>query len=225
MKIQWGAIGGRRAGRWGRSVSRLGRYVRPKSTIGIPCGGLRPAMLSDTYWVHEKLYTSHICRFRGVGASTEGACRMTMVRPVKVRTAILAVALTAVGVLRAADVPELTCDAPVFDFGTLSSSQVVAHTFFLRNAGTATALITRVHTTCRCTVAEPARRLIPPGATESVAVRFDLHGRRSAQNRPIYINWNGTTNTVLRLSLVGTVIGVEAAKTPEEDVREPTSRP
>ena len=44
--------------------------------------------------------------------------------------------------------PNLICDEPTYSFGALVSTQVVTHAFLLRNVGGATAVITRVVSTC-----------------------------------------------------------------------------
>jgi hypothetical protein len=102
--------------------------------------------------------------------------------------------------------PNLICEKPTFDFGTLINTSVVTHTFLLRNVGGATAVITRVHSTCGCTTVTPPRTQIPPGETEPVTARFELHDRFGEQGRPLYIGWNNASNYPLRLTFTGIAV-------------------
>lgn len=106
----------------------------------------------------------------------------------------------------------LTCDAPVFQFGSVPNTQIVCHAFVLRNTGDATATITRVHSTCGCTTVQPNHKALPPGATETMEVRFNPKGRHGPQNRPIFVSWNSTNSQPLRLSLTGMVFEVVACE-------------
>jgi hypothetical protein len=104
----------------------------------------------------------------------------------------------------AAEEAKLICEAPDYGFGTQVNTEVVRHTFLLRNTGSVTAVISRVHSTCGCTTANPTRMQIPPGESEPVSAQFNLHGRTGPQNRPLYVNYNSLSNVPLRLSLSGT---------------------
>lgn len=106
--------------------------------------------------------------------------------------------------------PQLICEAPTYDFGYATCTQIVNHTFYMRNSGNATATITRVHSTCGCTTVQPTRKAVPPGETEPLEVRFNTKGRNGPQNRPIYVSWNSTNSQPLRLTLTGMVFNVIA---------------
>lgn len=108
--------------------------------------------------------------------------------------------------VRAAEEATLICEAPDYGFGTQLNTEVVRHTFLLRNVGSVTAVISRVHSTCGCTTANPTRMQIPPGESEPVSAQFNLHGRTGPQNRPLYVNYNSVSNVPLRLSLSGTAV-------------------
>lgn len=62
----------------------------------------------------------------------------------------------------------------VYDFGEVRQHKgPVAHTFVFRNNGTAPFSVTDVRTSCDCTSAASAGRLIQPRDTAHVIVRFD----------------------------------------------------
>lgn len=104
--------------------------------------------------------------------------------------------------------PKLICEDAVYSFGACVNTQTVTHTFLLRNIGGATAVISRVHSTCGCTTANPTRMRIPPGESEPVTAHLNLHGKTGAQNRPLYVNWNNPSNMPVRLSFVGSAVPI-----------------
>jgi hypothetical protein len=59
-----------------------------------------------------------------------------------------------------------------YDFGTLSKSQEVSHSFILTNRGDAPLIITNAYATCGCTSAEISAAVIPPGKAVLVTVYF-----------------------------------------------------
>lgn len=113
---------------------------------------------------------------------------------------------------RAEGEAQLICEEPNFAFGTRVNTEMVRHTFMMRNVGGATAVISRVHSTCGCTTANPTRMQIPPGEAEPVAAQFNLHGRTGPQNRPLFVNYNSVSNVPLRLSITGTAVAEVAVE-------------
>lgn len=66
------------------------------------------------------------------------------------------------------------------DFGRIGPTEVVEHTFVLRNEGDAPLTISRAYTTCGCTTAEFSASVIPPGQVATVRVIFDAGFHDSA---------------------------------------------
>ena len=56
------------------------------------------------------------------------------------------------------DAPKVFCPEPVYDFGTMENTKKVKHDFVIRNVGGETLRITKVRTSCGCTVAQPKKR-------------------------------------------------------------------
>lgn len=81
--------------------------------------------------------------------------------------------------------PRLEIAPAYFDFGRIAADEIVAHTFVLRNRGSADLLIRRAYTTCECTRAEISASTIPPGKVALVTVLYDprLHGQPGATLR------------------------------------------
>jgi hypothetical protein len=109
-------------------------------------------------------------------------------------------------------VPKITCDAPTFSFGEQDQDQDVAHTFKLKNEGTATLKISKVKPACGCTVATISSKILEPGEIATVAARLSLKGRRGVQRKSITVESNDPKSPNYRLWITGTAvieIGIE----------------
>ncbi len=102
--------------------------------------------------------------------------------------------------------PLLTCSEPIYDFGSLVSTQTVSHTFLLQNSGGGTAVISRIEVGCECTTAFSARTSIPPGECEPLDALLDLKGLTGPQNKSIAVTWDGSTRPPLLLVFRGTAV-------------------
>ena len=79
------------------------------------------------------------------------------------------------------------------DFGTLSGSQQVSHSFVLENHGYADLVVTQAYTTCGCTTAEISASVIPPGKAGLVTVYLNpmqAVGNYAAIRRGIILETN-----------------------------------
>lgn len=101
------------------------------------------------------------------------------------------------------NVPRLVCDEPVFDFGTRDPSETVEHTFVIRNAGTLTLEITRVHPGCGCTVANISEKNVPPGGESHITARLSLQGRSGPQQKTITVDSNDPNQPQIILTMKG----------------------
>jgi len=78
-----------------------------------------------------------------------------------------------------ADPARLDCEMPDFDFGISLDTQVVTHTFILRNTGDAAVPITQVRSSCSYITSVPTRRSVSSGETD--------HSEYAVLNAPIYL--------------------------------------
>lgn len=124
----------------------------------------------------------------------------------KISALLTAVAVTAMAQQPATtNRPRLVCDEPVFDYGTVDASTVVEHTFTIRNEGTLTLEISRVHASCGCTVASISSQQIPPGGESKISSRLSLQGRSGPQQKTIVIDSNDPDQPQYVLTLRGVV--------------------
>jgi hypothetical protein len=99
--------------------------------------------------------------------------------------------------------PRIVCDQPTFDFGARDASEVVEHTFTLKNSGTADLVISAIRPACGCTAANLTRQTIPPGESAELSTRLTLAGRSGELHKSILIESNDQANPALQLALVG----------------------
>ena len=60
-----------------------------------------------------------------------------------------------------------------YDFGSVSSSQVLTRTFIIANTGSSPLIIQESYTTCGCTTAEFSAKEIPPGKVALMTLQFN----------------------------------------------------
>jgi hypothetical protein len=109
--------------------------------------------------------------------------------------------------------PRILCEEATFDFGSKDSSEIVDHTFVLKNTGTSALVITAVRPACGCTAAELTQSTIPPGESAKLSAKLTLAGRNGQVQKPILIESNDPANPALQLVMKG-VIGTNFQITP-----------
>lgn len=101
--------------------------------------------------------------------------------------------------------PRIFCEETTFDFGSKDSSEIVDHTFILKNTGNSDLVITAVRPACGCTAAELTQSTIPPGESAKLSAKLTLAGRNGQVQKPILIESNDPANPALQLVMKGTV--------------------
>jgi hypothetical protein len=109
--------------------------------------------------------------------------------------------------------PRILCEEATFDFGSKDSSEIVDHTFVLKNTGTSDLVITAVRPACGCTAAELTQSTIPPSESAKLSAKLTLAGRNGQVQKPILIESNDPANPALQLVMKG-VIGTDFQITP-----------
>lgn len=109
-----------------------------------------------------------------------------------------------------ADGPQPRIDIPVdsYDFASVGPAERVAQVFVIRNAGQAPLTISRLYTTCGCTLADLSSSVIPPGKLALLTVTFDagLHDvRGQTVRRGVMIENNDPTRPLAEIWIQATV--------------------
>jgi len=102
---------------------------------------------------------------------------------------------------------EAKSDLPVFsfevlehDFGKIIRGEKVSYSFKFTNVGGADLVISKVSTSCGCTVSNYPKVPVKPGETEYIEATFDSTHKKGFQNKTITIMANTEPNrTTLRI--------------------------
>jgi hypothetical protein len=95
------------------------------------------------------------------------------------------------------NVPEITFEKTIHDFGKLIQGEIVIYNFKFKNTGSADLLITDVISTCGCTVTEYPKEPIKPGQEKKLEVTFDSNNRRGFQSKMISVLTNAQPSTTI----------------------------
>lgn len=87
-----------------------------------------------------------------------------------------------------------------YDFGRIIQGEKVSYSFKFKNTGKTDLLISKVSSSCGCTVGAFPSVPIKPGQSNKIEVKFDSEGRRGFQNKTVTVLSNAQpSTTVLRI--------------------------
>lgn len=104
--------------------------------------------------------------------------------------------------------PVIEFTSDFHDFGKLMSGEKVTYSFKFTNKGKGLLLISKVSTSCGCTVSEYPKEPIRPGEGGTIDVSFDSEGRIGLQNKSITVFSNTQPPTNL-LRIQASVVDVK----------------
>jgi hypothetical protein len=81
-------------------------------------------------------------------------------------------------------------DTEVIDFGTHKEGEILDTVFHFKNVGNATLIISKVRSSCGCTVPQWPHHPIKPGESGEIKVRFDTHHKKGRQIKTVTIHSN-----------------------------------
>ncbi|MRR53651.1 MAG: DUF1573 domain-containing protein [Deltaproteobacteria bacterium] len=102
--------------------------------------------------------------------------------------------------------PQLTFDKNVFDFHSVVQGKTVSHSFTFRNTGDAPATITRVSSSCGCTVANVSDKVIPPGKSGAIKAAFDSSDFYGPVSKDVFVYLGDQQKPAYILSMKGLVV-------------------
>jgi hypothetical protein len=87
-------------------------------------------------------------------------------------------------------VPVMTFDQDMHDFGRLSAGENISYSFHFRNTGSADLIISGCSATCGCTVASYPKERIAPGGDGYITVSFNSTGKSGQQFQEVTVMSN-----------------------------------
>ncbi|MFA5223593.1 MAG: DUF1573 domain-containing protein [Candidatus Omnitrophota bacterium] len=93
-------------------------------------------------------------------------------------------------------------DQNTWDFGKISASgRIVKHVFSLKNESNDNLNISGTHASCGCTVSEIDKKVILPGESASLEVRFNPKGYFGRITQFVYVNTDNKTTPVYKFTI------------------------
>jgi len=101
--------------------------------------------------------------------------------------------------------PKIQFAEMVYDFGKVTSGELVKHTFVFTNIGTATLEIKDVRPGCGCTTAGTWDKMVEPGKTGSIPLQFNSANFGGAVMKQATVTCNDLSQSNVVLQIKGTV--------------------
>ncbi|MDP2724075.1 MAG: DUF1573 domain-containing protein [Bacteroidales bacterium] len=99
----------------------------------------------------------------------------------------------------ATDAPQIKFEKTEHDFGRIIQGERVTYQFKFTNTGQSDLLISKVSTSCGCTVGKYTKTPIAPGESDFIEASFDSSGRKGIQKKTITVLTNTQPNTTTLL--------------------------
>ncbi len=107
------------------------------------------------------------------------------------------------------NLPKISFHNKTYDFGKVKEGESVKHDYIFTNSGKRKLIISNTSASCGCTVPSQPESPVPPGATDTISVKFDSNGKSGQQHKTVTIHAN-TMPKKTKLHLKGKVIDTES---------------
>lgn len=95
----------------------------------------------------------------------------------------------------------LSVDKKKIDMGIVYGGAVKEDTLTLKNTGSDTLKINKVHASCGCTTVKPPKHFLLPGESEPLIISFNSSGFRGPQTKSVYIETSDAQSPVTTVTL------------------------
>ncbi len=97
-------------------------------------------------------------------------------------------------------------DPYAWDFGRIREGEILEHAFTLKNDTQKTLNIKSVNTSCGCAVSEIKNKIILPGESTLIVVRFDTKRYSGATQQFIYVHTDNLDKPILKFIIKAEVV-------------------
>ena len=102
--------------------------------------------------------------------------------------------------------PKIYTNNSVYDFGSVSEGSPVTHTFEIQNTGNADLIIKQIITSCGCTVADTAKKVLKPQEKTNLKVVFRTSGYSGDMYKKIIVSSNSLGTSEKVFIIKGTIV-------------------
>jgi hypothetical protein len=86
----------------------------------------------------------------------------------------------------------------LWDFGQVKSGEILKHDFQLKNESAKTLNILSVTTSCGCTASDAGKKVLSPGESTAIQVKFNSAGYSGKAQQYIYVQTDSLDNQVIK---------------------------
>ncbi len=104
-----------------------------------------------------------------------------------------------------AEKPDIEFETPTHDFGRAESGSVLEYVFTFKNTGTGTLRIEKITSKCGCFVAESFDRVVEPGESGKIPVRFETRRFRGKVSKPMFASTNVPEKKMVKFFMEGEI--------------------
>lgn len=105
----------------------------------------------------------------------------------------------------AASAPVMNFEQKTYDFGKITQGEKVSYDFIFTNTGKTPLIIKDAVASCGCTVPDPPKDPIAPGAKSKINVVFSSAGKMGLQDKVVTVTAN-TIPAQTQIHLIGEVV-------------------
>jgi hypothetical protein len=99
-----------------------------------------------------------------------------------------------------------TNDQYVWDFGQVRAGDIAKHTFIFKNETNEILTIKNVSTSCGCTASEVKKKVLQPGESTEIEVRFNSKKYSGPVKQYVYVNTDDPVSPVVKFTIKADVI-------------------
>ncbi len=93
-----------------------------------------------------------------------------------------------------------------WDFGQVKEGEVLEHTFVLKNESEKTLTIKEVNTSCGCTTSKLEKKVLLPGESAEIEVKFNTKGYSGLTQQYVYVHTDSLDKPIIRFIIKAEVM-------------------
>jgi hypothetical protein len=101
---------------------------------------------------------------------------------------------------------EVRQDPYLKDFGLIKAGEVVKHSFVIKNESKKVLTIKDISTSCGCTVSEVKNRILKPGESTFMDVKFNSRGYSGEVQQFVYLSTDSLDESLIRFIIKANII-------------------
>ncbi|MCK5565034.1 MAG: DUF1573 domain-containing protein [Planctomycetes bacterium] len=107
--------------------------------------------------------------------------------------------------------PKVQVENPVVDFGVMGPNKRKTGKYNFKNVGQGILKITKIRSTCGCTVPDPVKKEYAPGESGTIAITYRSSTRKGVESKHLYIESNDPENPKFELTVKANIkLSIEA---------------